>query len=100
MQVARVSDVVVGTCCCHADPPCRGVTGMIVSGSGMAMASGLPVGRTGDVVMFSCGHTAVIVTGSPMASSDGLLIARVGDATAGCVTGTIVTGDPLSSADG
>lgn len=100
MQIARVGDVVVGTCCCHSNPPCIGVTGMIASGSPLSSASGLSIGRMGDVVIFSCGHTGVIVSGSPMSTADGLGIARIGDVTAGCVVGTIVSGDPLSSADG
>jgi len=96
--VARISDIWAGICCCHSG--CKGMAGVIVTGSGNVITNGSRTARTADVVIGFCGHPGVIVTGSPKSIVNGRKMARVGDVVAGCTIGVIVTGSPNSSSDG
>jgi uncharacterized Zn-binding protein involved in type VI secretion len=94
IPMARVGDAFAGICCCHVDPTCIGMTGVIVTGSPNTQADGIPVARVGDLVIGACGHSGVITSGSGNSQADGIPIARVGDGVAGCLIGTIVSGSP------
>ena len=89
--IARIGDLVSGTCSCHQTP--QSVSGVIVAGSGVTTAHGQAVARIGDLVSFSCGHTAIIAAGSGIVFCDGIGVAHIGDSVVGCVNGVIVGGD-------
>jgi len=89
--IARIGDLVSGTCKCHSSP--QSVSGVIVAGSGVVYSHGQGVARIGDLVSFSCGHTAIIASGSGIVFSDGIGVAHIGDTVVGCVDGVIVGGD-------
>lgn len=93
-SVARLTDMWSGICCCHADPPCIGMQGKIITGSPNHTSGGLSVGRLSDVVIGNCGHTGNIVSGSPTSQTNGKPKARVGDQVYGCTIGKIITGNP------
>lgn len=88
--IARVGDIVTGTCPCHTVP--QSVVGTITSGASTVTAEGLGVARIGDIVVFSCGHVGSIISSSGTVSVEGLTVARVGDSVAGCPVGVIVSG--------
>jgi len=92
--VSRLTDVWVGICCCHVDPPCIGMSGFIIAGSANAVSAGLGVARIGDMTIGGCGHTGIIVTGSATNTTNGLGKATVGSTVTGCNIGTVVTGAP------
>lgn len=93
-QIARQGDIGVGTCRCHRSP--IGMSGTIIASTGVVFCDGIPVARSGDIVMGGCGHTGVIVSSSSVTTADGKPIARVGDSFVGCFSGTIVSGSPKS----
>lgn len=93
-SVSRVTDLWVGICCCHVDPPCIGMGGFIVTSSLTHNSSGLGVARLGDVTIGYCGHPGIIVSGSSTNLTNGLGKALVGSSVAGCNIGVVVTGDP------
>jgi len=99
-QAARNSDVIVGICCCHSNPTCISVSGIIVGNSPNVGVNGLGAARVGDAAIGSCGHATIIVSGSPNTLINGLGAARVGDSVAGCITGTIVSGSPNTLING
>jgi len=91
-QTSRVADVGVGICCCHIDPPCIEMSGVIVTGAGTITVEGGKVSRITSIVLAGCGHTGIMVTGSATEISEGLGTARVADQFVGCFTGSLVTG--------
>jgi len=97
-QAARLSDVIVGICCCH--PTCIGVSGQIVTHSLNVVTNGLGQARLGDIAIGSCGHTTMIVTSSQDTIVNGVGAARLTDSVAGCITGQIVTGSPNTIING
>lgn len=92
LPFARLTDVGVGTCCCHSTPTCIPMTGTIVTGSPNVFGNSLGSGRLTDVVLGACGHTGVIVTGSGSVFSNSLPAARLTSYFTGCFFGTIVSG--------
>lgn len=93
-QVARIGDIVVGTCRAHKSP--RSYTAILTTGSGVVTANGQGVCRVGDTGVTDCGHTVQIISGSGVAKSDGVPVARVGDAVVVLEggDGVIVAGSP------
>lgn len=91
---ARMTDVGVGTCCCHHDPTCIGMSGVIITSSSNDNSNGLGMARMTDIVLGGCGHIGVLVTGSPSVFGNGLSSSRLTDFFTGCFFGTIVTGSP------
>ena len=92
---ARVGDIWVGQCCCHSDPTCIPMSGVIVTGSPNDISSGSPQARLTDTTIGTCGHTGIIVTSSSNCLANSLGKARVGDQVTGCNIGVIVTGNPV-----
>ena len=90
---ARIGDLWTGICCCHSDPTCIDMQGIIVSSSGNHVSGILGVARLTDIVMGNCGHYGTIVTGSGKSFTNNLGKARVGDQVSGCTIGQIVTGN-------
>lgn len=90
----RLTDVGVGTCCCHSSPTCIPMTGIIVTASPNVFANSLPSARLADVVLGYCGHTGIMVTGSSSVFTNGLPEVRLTDYFTGCFFGIIVTGSP------
>lgn len=89
-NVSRISDIAVGICCCHSDPPCIGWVGVCVTGAGSVLTEGLPTTRIGDIFV-SC-HTGIVASGAGTVITEGSPTARIGDVTVGCGVGVIVTG--------
>jgi len=92
LPFARLTDVGVGTCCCHHDPTCISMSGVIVTSSPNVGGNSLGGARLTDVVLGGCGHVGVIVTGSGTVLSNSLPQARLTSYFTGCFFGTIVTG--------
>lgn len=91
---ARVGDMWTGTCCCHSDPDCVSMTGVIITGSPNNKSGNSAQARLTDITIGSCGHTGIIVSASPNVKCNSLGKARVGDIVTGCNIGIIVTGNP------
>lgn len=91
---ARVGDLWTGICCCHSDPTCIGMVGVIVTGSPNDKSGGLAQARLTDMTVGACGHPGIIVTASPNCKANSLGKARIGDSVTGCNIGVIVTGSP------
>lgn len=90
--VCRIGDLGVGTCCCHSDPTCIGMTGTVITGAATVTVLGSPIARIGDIVLGGCGHVGVIVGGSGSVFAMGSPVSRVADSFVGCFTGVLVTG--------
>lgn len=80
MGVARVNDIVNGTCKVTAPNHPREFTGVWQAGSDICSADGLGIIRVGDIGITDCNHHFVAVSGSDVSTADGLAIHRVGDA--------------------
>jgi len=91
---SRVGDQWVGICCCHSDPTCIGMGGIIVTGSPDTISSGLGQAAVPDMTIGWCGHPGFIVTGSPDTLANNKSKATVGSQVTGCNIGTVVTGNP------
>jgi uncharacterized Zn-binding protein involved in type VI secretion len=91
---SRLTDMWSGICCCHSDPTCIPMTGMIITGSPNHFSGGLAVARLTDMTIGACGHTGIIVTSSSKSFTNGLGKARIGDQVTGCNIGVIITGSP------
>ena len=94
-KVARMTDMWSGICCCHSDPPCIGMQGIIITASPRHKSGNLKVARLTDMVIGFCGHIGMIVTASATNKTNSLGKARVGDKVFGCTIGQIITGNPI-----
>ena len=92
--VSRITDIWVGSCCCHSDPTCIPMGGFIITGSGNAKSAGLGAARMSDITIGYCGHTGIVVTGSSTNKTNSLGKAMIGSQVVGCNIGTVVTGSP------
>lgn len=73
--IARVGDLVTGTCNSHGF-----WTGVIGTGASTSNCDGSAIARVDDTGLMSCGHTFKITTGSPDGHTcEGKLIARKTD---------------------
>jgi len=97
-NVARIGDIVVGTCCCHSDPTCRPFSGVVATGAGTVIAEGAPVSKIGDIAV-GC-HSGVIATGIPTVLVESVPVATINSVVVGCVTGIVVTGAATVMAGG
>jgi uncharacterized Zn-binding protein involved in type VI secretion len=77
--VARVNDIVSGTCRASAPNHPRQFTGVWISGSDVCQADNLGIVRVGDVGVTDCNHHFTAVAGSDISTADNLAIHRVGD---------------------
>jgi len=84
------ASVGVGTCCCHSNPTCIGVSGIVISSVGTSFMENRGNARFADVFVASCGHTSVMVTSSPTVFIEGKAACRIGDVFAGCISGVLV----------
>jgi len=91
---SRLTDMWSGICCCHSDPTCIPMIGIIITASANHLSGGLGVARLTDMTIGACGHTGIIVTGSSKSFTNGLGKARIGDMVTGCNIGNIITGNP------
>jgi hypothetical protein len=91
---SRLTDLWVGICCCHVDPPCIPMSGFIITGSSDAYTNSLRQARVTDLTIGFCGDTGHIITGSPNDYTNNLYRARIGDIVVGCNIGVVVTGSP------
>ena len=89
---SRLTDVGVGICCCHSQPPCQGTVGMLVTAAANINDENLPSARMTDIVLHGCGHVGIVVTGAANINDENQPSARLSDAYVGCVTGVLVTG--------
>lgn len=98
MIVAKVGDVVPGTCVCVPVPPGPyPATGVVMTGATMFTTGGMPVATaTESIVMFPCG-TSIIVMGNPNFTTAGMMIGRTGDSVTGCGIGTLVGTSTITS---
>ena len=94
--VSRLTDLWVGICCCHSDPTCIDVTGIIITGSPNAVSASLANSRFTDMTIATCdgNHTGTIVTGSGRNFTNNLGKAFIGSMVTGCNIGIVVTGSP------
>lgn len=88
---ARMNDMFIGICCCHAKPPCRSSSGIIITASPNVMTENMGQARMGDIGIGFCGHSTTIVSASPTVMANNLGVARLGDTVAGCINGSIIT---------
>lgn len=99
--VARVGDIVHGTCKANAPNHPRDFTGTWLTGSDTCTADNLGIVRVGDVGVTDCDHHFTAISGSDICTADGLGVHRVGDAVS--VTeggeGTTSTGSDTVQAD-
>lgn len=91
---ARVTDLWSGICCCHSNPTCIPMGGLIVTGSPNDNSGGLAQARLTDMTIGWCGHPGIIVTSSPNVFTNTHGKARIGDQVTGCNIGKIITGSP------
>jgi len=91
---ARMFDMWVGICCCHTDPTCIPMTGIIITGSSDAISTSLGQARITDMTIGYCGHPGMIISASGNHKTNNLGSARVGDNVSGCNIGVIATGNP------
>ena len=96
---ARIGDIWVGICCCHSDPTCIPMAGVIVTSSLNVTINNRGAARLGDTVIGYCGHPGTIVTASASVNSNNRGSSRIGDSVVGCTIGTIAIGsqDVISS---
>jgi len=92
-SVSRLNDSGSGNCCCHSDPPCINVSGIIITAAPSTNVGGPQMARYGDVVLGYCGHVGVIVS-TMVTTTPG--VARIGDLFVGCYAGVLVTGAPTT----
>jgi len=89
---ARLTDIAIGICCCHSNPTCIPMVGVIITASPNVTTNNLGQARVTDVLIGGCGHVGIIVSGSPNVQANNLSVARVGDPVVGCLIMTIATG--------
>lgn len=92
-EVARLTDLWSGICCCHPPIPCIAMSGPIITASPDHESGNLAVARLGDTTEGWCGHTGTIVTASATVETNNLGVARVTDQVDGCNIGYIITGN-------
>lgn len=88
---SRITDLGTGICCCHSNPTCISMTGMLNTGSSTYFVENQLVSRVGDIVLGFCGHVGVMVSGSPTSFAEGSQVVREGDQFSGCFTGVLIT---------
>jgi len=89
-EVARVSDIWVGTCyACSGNPQ---VSGIVITGSPDVLTNDRQTARVGDIVVGNCGHTGIIITGCNTVFANDREVAALTDLVGGNVNGIIVTG--------
>jgi len=98
-NISRITDQWIGQCCCHSDPTCISMGGIIISGSPNEQSGGLAVARLTDTTIGWCGHTGIVVSGSPTTTVNSLAAARIGSSVTGCNIGTVITGNPTHDVD-
>jgi uncharacterized Zn-binding protein involved in type VI secretion len=91
---ARLQDLWVGICSCHAKPPCIPMTGRIITGSPNVQCENQAQARLTDMTIGNCGHTGKIVTSSVTVFANSLGKARIGSQVVSCNLGQVVTGSP------
>jgi uncharacterized Zn-binding protein involved in type VI secretion len=91
-QAATLTSVGNGQCCCHNDPTCIPMIGVVISASPDIFINGLPAARMGDLMQGTCGHFGTIVSGASDTFSNGIPAARLGDITHGCLLVTLISG--------
>ena len=77
--IARVNDIVQGTCRASAPNHPRQFTGVWMTGSDTCQADNIGIVRVGDVGVTDCNHHFVAITGSDVATADNIAVHRVGD---------------------
>ncbi|MFW6242529.1 MAG: PAAR domain-containing protein [bacterium] len=90
--ISTINSLGSGICCCHSNPTCISMTGVLTTGAGSHFLENNQVSRIGDIVIGFCGHVGVMVTGSPTYFSEGSQVVRIGDSFSGCFTGVLITG--------
>lgn len=98
MLQTRIGDIAFGICFWPPPPAGPGPlpsTGIVVSGFGNMLSSGLPASSMGDIVMFPCG-TSLIMGGLPTKLNP-MPASTLGAPVLGpLVQAMIVSGDPMS----
>ena len=97
---SRLGDMWIGICCCHDDPTCVPMGGMIISSSPNAKSGGPGQARLSDMTIGWCGHTGMIVSSSATSVTNGLGKAKIGDSVNGCNIGIVVGGNPVHDVGG
>lgn len=91
---SRLTDQWIGQCCCHEDPTCIPMGGMIISASFNAGSSSLGQGRLVDTTIGWCGHTGIIISSSSTSKTNTRGKARIGSGVVGCNIGIVIGGNP------
>lgn len=91
---SRIGDEWIGICCCHEDPTCVPMGGIIITGSPNARSGGQSQSRLVDTTIGWCGHPGMIISSSITSKTNSLGKARLGEVVTGCNIGIIVGGNP------
>jgi len=97
---SRLGDAWIGICCCHNDPTCVPMGGMIVTGSPNAISSGPSQGRLMELTIGWCGHPGNVVSASSTSKTNSLGKARIGESVVGCNIGIVIGGNPIHDVGG
>lgn len=91
---SRLGDMGVGICCCHSDPTCIGMVGILITGSPNHNTNSLATARKYDIMLGFCGHIGQMITSSNTAEVNNKGMVRIGDQFTGCFRGVVVSGSP------
>ena len=91
---SRIFDQWIGQCCCHKEPKCIGMGGIIITSSGNVESAAFGSAGVGDITIGWCGHTGVLSTGSGDVSINNRGKAYVTSGVIGCNIGIVITGAP------
>lgn len=91
-NLSRMTDLVVGICCCHSKPKCRPTAGIIITSASLTNSQSFNNARVLDLVVTFCGHIGFVVSGFEQINIEERSTSHVGSVVAGCITGIVVTG--------
>lgn len=91
---SRLADEWIGICCCHKDPECVPMGGIIITASPNARSGGQNQARLTETTIGWCGHPGIVVTSSIRSRTNSLGKARISESVTGCNFGQVITGNP------
>jgi len=92
-SASRLIDSWSGICCCHKDPKCVDMTGLIISASPNIISTGRKQAHLLDLTIGACGHPGRIVTGTRVCIANGREKTIITSQVTGCNIGKVISGD-------